>query len=203
MDFEAFLRKWQNDPSTSSQIERLVPIAAALREMPQCLGAVLVGSFAKQSADRLSDLDLVAFCAPGEGRALFEAIRQQVATSQALFTLDGAHDAESPFQKLIFDDMTSIEFHVIAPATQLVLEQPFVEIVNRDRYLESRSVSRLAASVGDASSAYGYGDRGLAWELLTCLKWLWRGDVAAAKRYLIALGKAIDASEASEARAKV
>ncbi|MEI7297141.1 hypothetical protein WCQ02_33850 [Paraburkholderia tropica] len=60
-----------------------------------------------------------------------------------------------------------------------------------------------ADGVGDASSAYGYGDRGLAWELLTCLKWLWRGDVAAAKRYLIALGKAIDASEASEARAKV
>lgn len=31
MDFEAFLRKWQNDPSTSSQIERLVPMASGTR----------------------------------------------------------------------------------------------------------------------------------------------------------------------------
>lgn len=175
-------------------------IAAAVRDSSDCTGAVVVGSFAKGGADRLSDIDLIAFCSEGAGHALFHTIRQQIAPSKVFITCDGAHDPNSPFQKLVFDDLTSIEFHVISPDTKLTLEQPFVEIVNRDRCLESRASSRLAPTEHDMT-VFRYGDRFLAWELFNCLKWLWRGDFQTAKRYLVKLGRAIEASQAGNGSA--
>jgi hypothetical protein len=77
------------------------------------------------------------------------------------------------------------------------VEQPFVEIMNRASCLESRTSTRLAASKRDMT-VFRYGDRFLAWELFNCLKLLWRGDYTAAKRYLVKLGKAIEASEGSD-----
>ncbi|WP_156967185.1 hypothetical protein [Paraburkholderia ferrariae] len=43
-------------------------------------------------------------------------------------------------------------------------------------------------------TAFHSGDRYLAWELLSCLKWVLRGDYASARRYLVKPGKAIEAS---------
>ncbi|CAB3673927.1 hypothetical protein LMG24238_02251 [Paraburkholderia sediminicola] len=194
MRFEDFLKRWSDDPSTTFQITLLMRIAAAVRDSPDCIGAVVVGSFAKGTADRLSDIDLVAFCSGGAARSLFQTIQQQIAPANVFITFDGAHDPDSPFQKLIFNDLTSIEFHVISPDTELILEQPFVEIVNRDRCLESRTSSRPASTEQDPI-VFRYGDRFLAWELFSCLKWLWRGDFQKAKRYLVKLGRAIEASE--------
>ncbi|CAE6763900.1 nucleotidyltransferase domain-containing protein [Paraburkholderia haematera] len=194
MRFEDFLKTWKDNPSTTFQIELLMRIATAVRDSPDCTGAVVVGSFAKGSADRLSDIDLVAFCSEGAGHSLFQTIQQQIAPSKVFATFDGAHDPNSPFQKLIFFDLTSVEFHVISPDTDLTLEQPFVEIANRDHCLESRTSSRLAPPEHDMT-VFHYGDRFLAWELFSCLKWLWRGDFKKTKRYLVKLGKAIEASE--------
>ncbi|WP_322050088.1 hypothetical protein [Paraburkholderia bannensis] len=119
MSFEAFLEQSRKNPSTTLQIALLVRIAAALRESTDCIGAVIVGSFAKQSADRLSDVDLVAFCSKGASQSVFRAAMQQVEQAEILFTVDGTHGPDSPFRKLILADMTSIEFHVIGPETKL------------------------------------------------------------------------------------
>jgi predicted nucleotidyltransferase len=197
MRFQEFLERWQNNPSTTLQVALLTRIADALRESPDCTGAVVVGSFAKESADRLSDIDLVVFCSEGGAHSLLQTINQQIAPSKVLFTFDGMHDPDSPFQKLVFEDMSSIEFHVVSPRMELTVEQPFIEIVNRDSYLESRTSPRLAATKRDMT-VFRYGDRFLAWELFNCLKWLWRGDYAAAKRYLVKLGKAIETSEGGD-----
>lgn len=194
MHFEEAIQQWKDNPTTAIQIALLTRIASALRSSPDCMGAAIVGSFAKGSADRLSDIDLVAFCAQGAGHSLFQTIRQQVASSNALFTFDGARDPDSPYQKLIFNDFTSVEFHIISPGIELTLEQPFVEIVNRNACIEARTSSRLAPTEHDMTVFYD-GGRFLAWELFTCLKWLWRGDFKTARRYLIKLGKAIEASE--------
>ncbi|OBR54340.1 nucleotidyltransferase domain-containing protein [Paraburkholderia tropica] len=197
MLFQEFFERWQSNPSTTLQVALLLRIADALRESPDCSGAVVVGSFAKGSADRLSDIDLVAFCSEGGGHSLLQTITRQITSSKVLFTFDGMHDSGSPFQKFVFDDMSSIEIHVVSPKTELVLEHPFVEIVNRESYLESRTSPLLAATKRDIA-VFRYGDRLLAWELFNCLKWLWRGDYTAAKRYLVKLGRAIEASEGSE-----
>ncbi|MGF6938260.1 putative nucleotidyltransferase [Paraburkholderia sp. UCT70] len=113
MSFEEFLERSRNKPSTTLQTALLIRIADALRESPECAGAVVVGSFAKDSADRLSDIDLVVFCLEGAGHSLLQTIIKQFAPSKILFTFDGMHDLDSPFQKLIFEDLSSIEFHVV------------------------------------------------------------------------------------------
>lgn len=200
MRFEDFINKWRDNPSTTFQIALLMRIAAAVRDSPDCTGAVVVGSFAKGTADRLSDIDLVAFCSGGAGHSLFQTIQEQIAPSSVFIAFDGEHDPDSPFQKLIFEDLTSVEFHVISPNTKLTLEQPFVEIVNRDRCIESRTSSRPAPAEHDLT-VFRYGDRFLAWELFSCLKWLWRGDFKKTKHYLIKLGRAIEASEESDGSA--
>jgi len=194
MTFDDFLKTWDVHPSTLRQRTLLNRIAAALRDTPDCTGAVVVGSFAQGRADRLSDIDLVAFCAEGTAANVFETIRQQIDAKQILMRFDGNHEAASPFQKLILEDFTSIEFHVIAPCTALAIERPYIEIVDRNRYLETR-VSPHPAAVEHDKRAYRDGETFLAWELLTCLKWLWRGDFDRAKRYLVRLGRAIEASE--------
>jgi predicted nucleotidyltransferase len=197
MHFEEFLERWRGNPSTQLQIALLTRIATALQQSKECIGAVIVGSFAKENADRLSDIDLVAFCSQGASQSVFQTVKQQIAPAEILFTIDGERDPDSPFQKLILGDMTSVEFHVIAPATKLTLEQPVVEIVNRAHYLKSRISLRLAPTDRDMT-AFRYGDHGLAWELFNCLKWLWRGEHATARQYLINLGKAIEASEVND-----
>ncbi|SDR55060.1 Nucleotidyltransferase domain-containing protein [Paraburkholderia fungorum] len=200
MRLEDILKKWRDNPSTTRQMALLERISAALEASPSCIGAVVVGSFAKGNADRVSDVDLVVFCSDGAENSLISSIEQQITQSDIFIKFDGIHDPKSPFQKLIFEDFTSIEFHVISPDTELILEQPFVQIVNRDRCLESRASSRLASAEHD-TMAYRYGDRFLAWELFTCLKWLWRGDFKTAKRYLVNLGRAIEASEDTDGSA--
>ncbi|PQV50054.1 hypothetical protein [Paraburkholderia sp. BL21I4N1] len=87
-----------------------------------------------------------------------------------------------------------MEFHVIAPSIELTLEQPFVEIVNRNACIDARTSSRVASTGHDMTVFHNDGQF-LAWELFNCLKWLWRGDLKTTKRYLIKLGKAIEASE--------
>jgi predicted nucleotidyltransferase len=193
MRFEDFLLRREGNPATRSQIALLRRIALALEASSDCAGAVLVGSFARESADRLSDIDLVVFCAEGSGHAVFETIRQQIAPAEIVFTFDGTHNAGSPYQKLIFGDLTSLEFHVFSPDAEFTLEHPFVEVVNREDCLASRTSSRLASNERDMT-AFHSGDRYLAWELLSCLKWVLRGDYATARRYLVNLGKAIEAS---------
>jgi predicted nucleotidyltransferase len=194
MRFKDILTKWRDNPSTTRQIALLERVSVALQVSPECTGAAVLGSFAKGSADRVSDIDLVVFCAEGAANSLILTIEQQFTASNIFVKFDGLHDPKSPFKKVIFEDVTSIEFHVVSPYTELNLQQPFVEIVNRNRCLESRASSRLAPTEHDMT-AYHSGDRFLAWEVFTCLKWLWRGDLKTAKRYLINLGRAIEASE--------
>ncbi|MBC8729595.1 nucleotidyltransferase domain-containing protein [Paraburkholderia sp. UCT2] len=74
MSFEEFLERSRNKPSTTLQIALLIRIADALRESPECAGAVVVGSFAKDSADRLSDIDLVVFCLEGAGHSVADPL---------------------------------------------------------------------------------------------------------------------------------
>ncbi|WP_345816660.1 nucleotidyltransferase domain-containing protein (plasmid) [Paraburkholderia sp. PREW-6R] len=200
MRFADILTDWRGNPSTTRQIALLERISAALDASSDCTAAAVVGSFAKGTADRVSDIDLVVFCADGAGNVLLHLIEQQITPSEIFLEFGGVHDPKSPYKKLIFEDLTSVEFHVIAPDTELIIEQPFVEIVNHDHYLESRMSSNIAPTEHDMT-AYRYGDRLLAWELFTCLKWLWRGDFKAVKRYLVDLGRAIKASEETDGSA--
>jgi predicted nucleotidyltransferase len=183
----------RDQPATAPQIALLTRLAAALRASPDCLGLVLVGSFAKGAADRLSDLDLVAFCGDGAGGAVLDVFRAALADADVLMRFDGRRGPDSPYEAVILGDLRSCEFHVIAPAQPFALKRPYVEVFSRDGCVAARASDDPAPGRADTPVYHG-GDRWLPWELLECLKWLSRGDADNAKRHLVRLGRAIEAA---------
>lgn len=194
MQLEEFLQRSAPAPETKLQLALLRRIAPVLRESLTCVGAVLLGSFAKGQADRVSDLDLVLFCSEDAGQDLLATVRNMIPAAEIFSEFHGSHGAGSPFVELILYNFTSIEIHTIAPETKFTVKRPFIELLNRDGYLESR-LSDKSAPTRDDLVPYRHGPQWLPWELFNCMKWLSRGETEAAKRYLVRLGQAIEAAD--------
>ncbi|MDO8284638.1 MAG: nucleotidyltransferase domain-containing protein [Rhodoferax sp.] len=194
MKLEDFLHRSAVLPETKLQLALLQRITVIIQDSPACIGAVLLGSFAKGIADRVSDLDLVIFCNDDTGNDVLASIRAQIPAAEVFNEFNGSHGPGSPFVELILYDFTSIEIHAIAPATKFAVRRPFVEIVNRERCLESR-LSEKPAPSRDVLVPYRHGPQWLSLELFNCMKWLSRGQTEEAKQYLVRLGKAIEESD--------
>ena len=159
------------------------------------MGAVLLGSFAKGLADRVSDLDLVLFCREGTGPELLASVAALIPAEEIFSTFHGAHTGVgSPFTELILYNFTSIEIHTISPGTKFTIKKPFVELHNVENCLQAR-LAQSSAPTRDALVPYRHGPNWLPWELFNCMKWLSRGDIETAKKYLVRLGKAIEAAD--------
>ncbi|TDM05524.1 MAG: hypothetical protein C4K60_12240 [Ideonella sp. MAG2] len=194
MQLEEFLHHYAADPNTKLQLTLLQRIASVLRATSTCFGAVLVGSFAKGQADRVSDLDLVLFCDEDTGQDVLASVRNMIPIEEVFSEFYGSHGVGSPFVELILYNFTSIEIHAIAPKTKFTVKRPYIELVNRDGYLESR-LSDKTAPTRDDLVPYRHGQEWLPWELFNCMKWLSRGETEAAKKYLVRLGQAIEAAD--------
>ena len=173
---QEFLQRWQSQRATVFQVDLLLRISEALEESPECLGAAIVGSFAKGSADRVSDLDLIIFCTEGSGEALLSRVCAEV--PEVFLAFEGSHGPGSPFREFILYNFTSVEVHVIAPSTTFTLKQPYVKVVDRSGVLLARASNKVAPGRGELVP-YRHGDKWLPWELFNCIKWLPRGEVAA------------------------
>ena len=88
---------------------------------------------------------------------------------------------------MILEDWSSYEIHAIAPSTRFRLKPPYLDLVNRDGYLETRLSEDKPIGRTNAKP-YVNGDAGLVWELFNCMKWLRRGDVDFTSLYLQGLG---------------
>ncbi len=195
MPLEEFLQRYDLNPETKLQMTLLRRLLPVLKESSVCLGAVLLGSFAKGLADRVSDLDLVLFCREGTGPELLASVAALIPAEEIFSTFQGSHEGVgSPFTELILYNFTSIEIHTIAPGTKFTVKKPFVELHNIENCLEAR-LSQSSAPTRDVLVPYRHGPNWLPWELFNCLKWLSRGDVETAKKYLVRLGKAIEAAD--------
>jgi len=49
--------------------------------------------------------------------------------------LTGKHDSSSVYEKVILDDWSSYELHVVEPSTRMRLAPPYIELLNRNDYL--------------------------------------------------------------------
>ena len=197
MIFEDFVNQWKNKPATAWHLELLQRLAKLLRDASECMGAIVVGSFAKGTADRVSDIDLVVFCTEGGATSLLQKIRDQVDPSEIFCEFEGSHGPDSPYQDLILYNFTAFEFHIISPGTKFTLKQPYVEIVNRHDCLSARASEKAPPTRSDLVP-YRNGDKWLAWELFNCIKWLSRGEVDTTHEYLLKLAKAIEATRKSD-----
>lgn len=111
--------------------------------------------------------------------------------------LRGAHDPHSFYEKVILEDWSSYELHVIEPGTRMRLKPPYVELVDRAGCLASR-ISEDKPIGRSTVRPLASGEPGLTWELFNCIKWLRRGDTEHTVQYLQALGERLASRKAPE-----
>lgn len=166
-----------------SHLARLGDLVALAQREPRLQAMFLVGSYAKGSGDRVSDLDLVVIAAPGQADAVLQAAHDLLDGKDVLDRFCGSHPGGGSFWKLVYLDFSSVELHVFEPPTTFGLRRPYLPLWDPHDVVGSYVVEGDPVRHQDFS-AYEYGDRGLIWELLDCIKWLSRGHTELAKNHL-------------------
>ena len=174
-----------------SHLLRLAKLVELAEKNAQILAIVLVGSYAKCIGDRVSDLDLVAIAAHGESDSVLRAAHDVLSDAEVLNQFTGAHSAGSAFWKLVYLDFSSVEFHVFEPDTKFRLKRPYLSVCDPSSLVEAYVVDGQPVRHEDFA-AYEYGDEGLIWELVDCIKWLSRGRNELAKHHIRKLAAEIE-----------
>lgn len=180
----------EDQPQLSRQYELLQRLQRALSQDVRCLGAAVGGSLAEGRGDRMSDVDLLVYCEAGAAGGVLQGLSEVAADRPVVYRLTGRHDASSVYEKVILDDWSSYELHVVEPSTRMRLAPPYLELLDRSNYLACRVDGRKPIG-RDTVRPLSSGEDGLVWELFNCIKWLRRGEVDFAARYLQTLGSAL------------
>jgi predicted nucleotidyltransferase len=187
------LRHLSAQGAPASQLRRLAGLRALCAADGRCLAAALVGSFAKGCGDRISDLDLVVFVAAGQAQQVLAAADALLRTGEVLDQFGGSHGEAGCFRKVVYLDFTSCELHVFDASAGFRLRRPYVAVWDPQDVL-AQFVDEGEPVRHEDFEAYEYGDDGLLWELVDCIKWLKRGRAQLAKQHLRKLVAKIDAS---------
>lgn len=192
--FNVLASRLRAQGAPGSHINRLSGLLALAESEPRWLAIALVGSYAKGCGDRVSDLDLVAIAAPGQADAVLQTARQLLGHSAVLNQFGGTHAGGGAFCKLVYLDFSTLELHVFEPATRFRLKRPYLPVWDPKDLLKTYVTD--GAPIGPEDfAAYEYGDEGLIWELVDCIKWLSRGRSALAKDYIKKLAAEIERRE--------
>jgi hypothetical protein len=177
------LQTLQAQQAPASHRERIQGLLALAARSPACAGLVLVGSYARGTGDRVSDLDLVAFTRDGAAQDFLHSAGTVLDNGELLDSYGGDQGARGAFRKLVYLDFSSCELHVFNLPTDFILRRPCIVLWDPQ--------DCVAGLLGDGEpirhedfEAYPHGDKGLIWELVDCIKWLRRGRVELAKDYL-------------------
>jgi predicted nucleotidyltransferase len=166
----------------ASHLRRIAELQSFAKEEPAIRAIALVGSYAKGLGDRVSDLDLVAFVDPGTADRVLSLARPLLQTDDVLHQFTGRNGSTGAFCKLVYLDFSTVEFHVAEPGA-LRLRRPYLAVWDPHDSLSSLVIDGEPIRHEDFA-AYQYGDDGLLWELVDCVKWLSRGQSALAKRHI-------------------
>jgi hypothetical protein len=174
-----------------SHLPRLAKLRALCEQSSECLALALVGSFAQGKGDRLSDLDLAAFVIDGHESEFLKKAQAILDEEPVLHHYGMVYTGEVAFQKYVYLDASSCEFHAFNEHADFKLRQPFLAVWNPVGHLETIVVQEPPPRHEDFTP-YPHGDDGLIWELYDCIKWLRRGRTGLAKDYLRKLVAALD-----------
>ncbi|MBN3492483.1 hypothetical protein [Vibrio neptunius] len=158
-------------------------VVDAFIDNEDALAAVLLGSLAAETGDRVSDADVVVFTTNGFHRRSERAYEAFENNKDIFYCLDGFHNDRAFFKKYIFNDMTSAEIHCLDLEEPFMLSKPFKVLFDKSDIVTSRLTDAPAPKHKDFP-AYTSGDQGLIWELFDCIKWLSRDDTTLAKDYI-------------------
>ncbi len=190
-DIHEQLAALQAQGAAPSHGPRLAALQQLCAQTPECRGLALVGSFAKGTGDRLSDLDLAAFVADGHESRFLRQAQAVLDSEPVLHQYSVKRPGDVAFSKVIYLDAASCEFHAFSDKSRFQLRPPYWPLWNPAGYLETRVVQEPPPRHEDFTP-YPHGDDGLVWELYDCIKWLHRGRTALAKGYLTKLTAAIN-----------
>ena len=166
-----------------SHLKRLTDLITLAEKEPGLLAIFLVGSYAKGVGDRVSDLDLVVIADTGHSSIVLQRAQELLCRAEILNHFSGMHPAGGSFSKLVYLDFSSVEIHVFEPDTKFRLKKPYLAIWD-PKNLQQALVVEGEPIQHEDFPAYEYGDEGLIWELIDCIKWLSRGRNALAKRHI-------------------
>ena len=177
------LSKLREQRAPESHLRRLTDLVALAESNANLLAIFLVGSYAKGVGDRVSDLDLVAIASPGNGGSVTKAAHDLLRRSEVLNEFTGTNLAGGSFWKLVYLDFSTVEFHVFEPGTTFRLKHPYLCVWDPTD-LRTSLVAEGEPVRHEAFAAYEYGDQGLIWDLVDCIKWLSRGRNDLAKNHI-------------------
>ena len=180
---KALLSLLHDQSAPKSHLNRLSQLVALAETDPRVLAIFLVGSYAKGVGDRVSDLDLVVFASAGEGDAVLQAAHEVLSHAEVLNEFSGTHAAGGSFWKLIYLDFSSVEVHVFEPETTFRLKNPCLSVWDPTNLQQNYLVEGEPIRHEDFA-AYEYGDEGLIWDLVDCIKWLSRGQSELARWHI-------------------
>lgn len=179
----ALLSKLREQRAPESHLTRLTELVSLAEREPSLLAMFLVGSYAKGVGDRVSDLDLVAIASPGHVESVLQAAHNLLSRSEVLNQFTGTHPTGGSFWKLVYLDFSSVEFHVFESDTAFRLKRHYVSVWDPTDLMLSY-VADNEPIRHENFAAYEYGDEGLIWELVDCIKWLSRGRNELAKAHI-------------------
>ena len=80
-------------------------------------------------------------------------------------------------------DFSSVEFHVFEPDTKFRLKRPYLSVWDPTNLIQKFVVDGEPVR-HEEFAGYEYGDDGLIWELVDCIKWLSRGRNELARNHI-------------------
>jgi diamine N-acetyltransferase len=183
-----------------SQLRRIAQLQALFEGEASCAAAALLGSFAKGSGNRLSDLDVLVFTNRGNAASLLAAADRVLATEEVLDAYSGGPGGSRCFRKYVYLDFSSCELLVVDVDAPFRLFRPYLALWDPTGYLAGREVPG-AAPQHESFEPYPHGDAGLIWELVDCIKWIKSGRVGLVKDYLGRLGAKLQSCDEPVAEA--
>jgi predicted nucleotidyltransferase len=182
----------RDQSAPDSQLRRIEALHGLARQEPGLRALFLVGSFAKGTGNRISDLDLVALVDDGQQQRILDLAEPHLgAATLQLDRFTGRHREIGAFRKYVYLDFSSVELHAFGISAGFRLYRPYLTIWDPEKLAAACAADGEALRHEDFEP-YEYGDAGLIWELVDCIKWLARGRAELAKRYLVRLGRKID-----------
>lgn len=175
-----------------SQLRRIQALQELATQEAALRAIFLVGSFARGTGHRISDLDLVALVDSGHEQRILDLA--EPCLDEGTPRLDhfaGLHRDTGAFRKYVYLDFSSVELHAFRRDAGFRLFHPFLAVWDPEGLAASCRAEGEPIRHEDFEP-YEYGDTGLIWELVDCVKWLARGRTELAKRYLVRLGQKIE-----------
>lgn len=165
------------------QYELVHSTCAAFMPEEDVLAAVLLGSLAGGTGDRVSDADIVIFTQHGFHKSAQSCFSAFEAGKEIFYGLDGFHNDNAYFKKYIFNDLTSAEIHCVDLCEPFKIAKPFKVLFDKAGVIEPRLTDEIPPK-HETFPVYANGDAGITWELFDCIKWMSRGNHQLAKSYL-------------------